>query len=272
MQAFDVSKSAAPCDSDVPKADKLPRYSVSHGVRQDIAVDAEGLTANDLVKKEAADRKGSKVGKELDSERGNGDLRASEMQEKISCNTDSDGKTDICREPSNDAHDSKQHEAGVNDKPLKQNYNRMQLSSNTTSQNSSLQVSPLASRRTSLLPSSELALEHRVLEIEKDSPVEVRSRAEVKLELDDVCSCSSESWAEVMIRRPTGNTSWVMKLENVLDPERDFSGVEDIASLAAALEYESAIFGSRKFAWFSQYFFTTLGFYQLLSSISNICS
>jgi len=241
----DVSKSETLCDSDAHEADKMPQYSLSHGVRQDLVANVERPSADDLVKKEAADSKGSKVDK--DSKKTSGDYETSEMQEKMPCNTDSDGRTDTCREPLSEVLDSKQHETGVNDKPLKQNYNRMQLSSNTTSQNSSLQVSPFASRRTSLLPSSELALEHRMLEVGKDSPIEVKSRAEVKLELDDVCSCSSESWAEVMIRRPTGNTSWVMKLENVLDPERDFSGVEDIASLAAALEYESVIYGSQDF-------------------------
>ena len=37
-----------------------------------------------------------------------------------------------------------------------------------------------------------------------------------------LCSCLCKGWAEVLIRRPTGNVSWVMRLQNTLEPLASF--------------------------------------------------
>lgn len=31
-----------------------------------------------------------------------------------------------------------------------------------------------------------------------------------------VCSCWCQGWAEILVRRPTGNTSWVIRIQNQL--------------------------------------------------------
>eukprot|EP00794_Sanderia_malayensis_P008869 gene8869-9818_t len=51
-----------------------------------------------------------------------------------------------------------------------------------------------------------------------------------------LCNCSCEGWAEILIRRPTGNTSWVMKIENAVAMEGDFGNFNDVTSLAASFE------------------------------------
>ena len=49
------------------------------------------------------------------------------------------------------------------------------------------------------------------------------------------CQCACEGWAEVYIRRPTSNFSWMMKIDNSLDRE-SLSQLADLSALAFDLE------------------------------------
>ncbi len=47
------------------------------------------------------------------------------------------------------------------------------------------------------------------------------------------CNCWCQGWAEVYVRRPTGNTSWIMRIENggaLLPTTQDFP-LADVSSL-----------------------------------------
>eukprot|EP00058_Branchiostoma_floridae_P010187 XP_002595675.1 hypothetical protein BRAFLDRAFT_64809 [Branchiostoma floridae] len=58
----------------------------------------------------------------------------------------------------------------------------------------------------------------------KNSPTKLVSRYE--------CNCWCQGWAEILIRRPTGNTSWMMRIQNarLVQPDQDFP-LADIATL-----------------------------------------
>lgn len=49
------------------------------------------------------------------------------------------------------------------------------------------------------------------------------------------CQCACEGWAEVYIRRPTSNFSWMMKIDNSLERE-SLSQLADLSALAFDLE------------------------------------
>ena len=147
-------------------------------------------------------------------------------------------KAVVSTESPKEARDKKQRETGDYYEYMKQNFLRTQPASNVASQTSSTQASPLASKKASLQTSIELSSEYELVEEEDARSYDVKRAADMRPRADIVCSCSSQSWAEIMIRRPTGNTSWVMKMENALDPEKEFGGIEDIASLAAAMEVD----------------------------------
>ena len=107
------------------------------------------------------------------------------------------------------------------------------------SQNSSLQATPLQSRKSSWQTSIELSSEYEL--IEKEDAMSLNSKQGVESAapmVDALCNCSCEGWAEIMIRRPTGNTSWMMKIENTVGTESEMGKLGDIVSLAAAVEAE----------------------------------
>lgn len=53
-----------------------------------------------------------------------------------------------------------------------------------------------------------------------------------------LCSCWCWGWAEVKVRRPSGNTAWMMQLQNRLRRVYSLSREEgQLASLAAAYQY-----------------------------------
>lgn len=131
---------------------------------------------------------------------------------------------------------------------LKQNFLRSQQTPDTTSADSSAQTSPFVSKKASFATSIELSSEYEMIETEDARSFEVRRDLGMKPTIEAVCCCSSDSWAEILIRRPTGNTSWTMRLDNVLESEgRDYGGIEDIASLVAAMELEDFGHDFRKF-------------------------
>ena len=49
-----------------------------------------------------------------------------------------------------------------------------------------------------------------------------------------LCNCWCESWAEILIRRPSGNVSWIMRVQNergVEDGEKTALPLADIHAL-----------------------------------------
>ena len=49
-----------------------------------------------------------------------------------------------------------------------------------------------------------------------------------------VCNCCCDGWAEILIRKPTGNLCWMMKIENGDKLSGDC--VDDLAFLVANLD------------------------------------
>ena len=60
-----------------------------------------------------------------------------------------------------------------------------------------------------------------------------------------VCSCWCRGWAEIKIRRPTGNVSWLMRLQNRLTPFPVGGPSDDLSLLAANYPLEAAGEGER---------------------------
>ena len=107
------------------------------------------------------------------------------------------------------------------------------------SQNSSLQATPLQSRKSSWQTSIELSSEYELVEKEDAMSLNSKQGVESAASMPDaLCNCSCEGWAEIMIRRPTGNTSWMMKIENMVGTESEIGKLGDIVSLAAAVDAE----------------------------------
>ena len=240
---FEIHKSTALEASEIPGIENQ-----SKSVEKDIespAFDTTRDIKSDIINNEADI---AKADKDLDPNRTKGGIQVAKLQEKISIRVEvpeSSDRDNVNRtEPTTEAHEKRQQEAVEHHNYLKQSNRRVQPNSSTTSQNSSIQASPLAPRKTNLPSSSDPPSDYEILG-EDVLSFSLKRKAELRSGIAEVCSCSSESWAEIMIRRSTGNTSWVMKLENALDSERDFGGVEDIASLAAAMEIEDFSYGYR---------------------------
>ncbi|XP_078611279.1 tuberin-like isoform X3 [Branchiostoma floridae x Branchiostoma japonicum] len=72
----------------------------------------------------------------------------------------------------------------------------------------------------------------------KNSPTKLVSRYE--------CNCWCQGWAEILIRRPTGNTSWMMRIQNarLVQPDQDFP-LADIATLLLGQKEEENSAASR---------------------------
>ncbi|KAI8479323.1 Tuberous sclerosis 2-like protein [Branchiostoma belcheri] len=72
----------------------------------------------------------------------------------------------------------------------------------------------------------------------KSSPTKLVSRYE--------CNCWCQGWAEILIRRPTGNTSWMMRIQNarLVQPDQDFP-LADIATLLLGQKEEENTAASR---------------------------
>ena len=136
---------------------------------------------------------------------------------------------------------------GYNEGLPKQSLLRAQPVSTNVSQNSSLQTSPATSKKTSFQNSVELSSDFEMVDEADAASFSRKESSSTRSLSDTICNCSSDGWAEIMIRRPTGNTSWVVKIENVLH-ESDTSRVEDITALAAAVEAEDYTSDIRKYA------------------------
>ena len=89
-------------------------------------------------------------------------------------------QTITCAEFTKEVHDKKYHEEGGNCLSLKQNSQRMQPISNATSQNSSVQTSPLVLRRTSLQAAPELLPQYALLEKDYAPSSERKHKSRVK--------------------------------------------------------------------------------------------
>ncbi|XP_066292479.1 tuberin-like isoform X2 [Branchiostoma lanceolatum] len=72
----------------------------------------------------------------------------------------------------------------------------------------------------------------------KSSPTKLVSRYE--------CNCWCQGWAEILIRRPTGNTAWMMRIQNarLVQPDQDFP-LADIATLLLGQKEEEYTAASR---------------------------
>eukprot|EP00795_Rhopilema_esculentum_P009264 gene9264-16954_t len=135
---------------------------------------------------------------------------------------------------------------GYNEGLPKQSLLRAQPVSTNVSQNSSLQASPATSKKTSFQNSVELSSEFEMVDEADAASFSRKESSSARSLPNTICNCSSDGWAEIVIRRPTGNTSWVIKIENVLH-ESDTSRIEDITALAAAVEAEDYTSDIRKF-------------------------
>lgn len=130
---------------------------------------------------------------------------------------------------------------------------RVEPLSLNVSQNSSLQATPLQSRKSSWQTSIELSSEYELIEKEDAMSLNSKQGLESAAPMPDaLCNCSCEGWAEIMIRRPTGNTSWMMKIENMVGTESDMGKLGDIVSLAAAVEVEDFKSSVRKCSFENQ--------------------
>uniref|UniRef100_T2MFF0 Tuberin n=1 Tax=Hydra vulgaris TaxID=6087 RepID=T2MFF0_HYDVU len=91
----------------------------------------------------------------------------------------------------------------------------------------------------SVLNKNENKLENEVLQfyIDETQYHEKKNPANAKHNRVGECKCISEGWAEVYIRRPTGNVSWIMRIENNLNlPPCTLS---ELSLLASSLEGHS---------------------------------
>ena len=55
------------------------------------------------------------------------------------------------------------------------------------------------------------------------------------------CSCVCQGWAEFLVRRPTGNTSWILRLQNRPKLAGNVSSTQSFASPMCPEIYESVI-------------------------------
>ena len=72
--------------------------------------------------------------------------------------------------------------------------------------------------------------------INGDDEIDVRTvEADTNHLAFPLCNCSCEGWAEILIRRPTGNTSWIMKIENFASNGSASGKLDDVMTLTASL-------------------------------------
>ena len=76
----------------------------------------------------------------------------------------------------------------------------------------------------------------------RDAADGIQSKDEIeRLATENQCSCVCQGWAEFLVRRPTGNTSWILRLQNRPKLGGNFSSTQSLANQISPQIYDSVI-------------------------------